>query len=83
MVKLLKEQEESSVRLLDLQISEDEVTVIVAALKHLLENYRAPALERICGALRDEIEGIVEDLDEVLGHGGTETEDSYLAAHAD
>jgi hypothetical protein len=66
MAKKLSEREVASVRLLVLELSEDEITVLAAALTTLLKQRDDRAIEAQSGASRDEVEGILQDLDTVL-----------------
>jgi hypothetical protein len=50
------------VRLLVLELSEDELTVLAAALTTLLKERDDRALEAQAGASRDEVEAILQDL---------------------
>jgi hypothetical protein len=62
MAKRLSEKEVASVRLLVLELSEDELTVLAAALTTLLKERDDHALEAQAGASRDEVEAILQDL---------------------
>ena len=66
MAKRLSEREVASVRLLVLELSEDELTVLAAALTTLLKQRDDRAMEAQSGASRDEVEGILQDLDTFL-----------------
>ena len=66
MAKKLSEREVASVRLLVLELSEDELTVLAAALTTLLKQRDDRAIEAQSGASRDEVEGILQDLDTFL-----------------
>jgi hypothetical protein len=66
MAKKLSEREVASVRLLLLELSEDEITVLAAALTTLLKQRVDRAIEAQSGASRDEVEGILQDLDTFL-----------------
>ena len=72
MAELISERIVSSVRLLTVELSEDELGVYVTCLDYLLNHCDDEALERICGALRDEVEGMRDDLAQLLDL--TETE---------
>ena len=52
----------ASVRLLTLELSEDEMTVLVSAVTMLLHACDDRVLEARCGASREEVEAIVQDL---------------------
>jgi len=62
MAKRLSEREVASVRLLILECSEDELTVLAAALTTLLKERDDQAIEAHSGASRDEVEAILQDL---------------------
>ena len=62
MAKRLSEREVANVRLLVLELSEDELTVLAAALTTLLKQRDDPDIEAQSGASRDEVEAILEDL---------------------
>jgi catalase (peroxidase I) len=62
MPKKMAEHEVASVRLLTLELSEDEITVLVSGLRALLQEDDDSALEAKSGASRDEVEAISQDL---------------------
>ena len=62
MVKRIFEQEVASVRLLTLELSEDEIIVLASALTMLLKEQDDRAIEEQSGASRDEVEAILQDL---------------------
>jgi hypothetical protein len=62
MARRISEQEVASVRLLALELSEDEVTVLAAALTILLQERDDQGIEAKAGASREEVEAILEDL---------------------
>ena len=66
MTKYIAEREIASVRLLTLEVSEDELHVFVACLDYMLDHFDDEMLDHICGAYRDEIEGIRDDLIRLL-----------------
>lgn len=68
MAKRISEQEVASVRLLALELSEDEVTVLTAALTTLLQERNDKRIEAQAGASREEVEAILEDLHSFLKH---------------
>jgi hypothetical protein len=72
MAEFISERIVSSVRLLTVELSEDEVGVYLACLNYILEYYDDEALEQICGAHRDEVEGIRDDLIQLLDFSETE-----------
>ncbi len=65
-MNLVSEREESGVRLLSLEASEDELGVYAEALTYLLDNCDDETLERVCGAYRDEIEEMRDNLAQLL-----------------
>ena len=62
MARRISEQEVASVRLLALELSEDEITVLTAALVTLLQELDDHTIETKSGASRDEVEALLEDL---------------------
>jgi hypothetical protein len=62
MAKRISEQEVASVRLLALELSEDEIMVLAAALTSLLQELNDSEIEAKSGASRDEVEAILQDL---------------------
>ena len=72
MAAYISEREVASVRLLTLEISEDELGVYKACLDYILSHYDNEVIENIFGALREEIEGMLDDLTEVTENAKTE-----------
>jgi hypothetical protein len=66
MAKRLSEREVASVRLLVLELSEDELAVLTAGLTGLLKERDDQAIEAKSGASRHEVEAILQDLDTFL-----------------
>ena len=62
MAKRLPEKEIASVRLLAVELSEDELTVLTAALTTLLHKLDDRAIGEQAGASREEVEAILQDL---------------------
>ena len=62
MAKKLAEHAVASVRLLTLELSEDEMIVLIAALTALLQAGDDSTIEAKTGASRDEVEAILQDL---------------------
>ncbi len=62
MATRIAETEVASVRLLILQLSEDEMTVLASALTTLPQECNDRVLEAKSGASRDEVEAILQDL---------------------
>jgi len=62
MAKRISEKEVASVRLLALELSGGEITVLVSALTSLLQECDDSEIEAKCGASRDEVEAILQDL---------------------
>jgi hypothetical protein len=62
MAKRIAEKEVTSVRLLTLELSEDELTVLVSALTTLLHECDDHVIEAKSGASRDEVDAILQDL---------------------
>ena len=62
MAKRLSEKEITSVRLVALEVSEDEIAVLTAGLTTLLTMLDDREIEAKSGASRDEVEAILQDL---------------------
>ena len=62
MAKRISEQEVASVRLFALELSEDEIMVLAAALTSLLQELNDSEIAAKSGASRDEVEAILQDL---------------------
>lgn len=62
MARRISEKEVVSVRLLALELSEDEITVLTAALTTLLQDLDDQGIESKAGASREEVEALLEDL---------------------
>jgi hypothetical protein len=75
MAKRISETEVASVRLFTLELSEDEITVLAAALATLLQECNERAIEARSGASREEVEAILQDLHTFL------TQPSRLSMH--
>ncbi|HEX6384881.1 MAG TPA: hypothetical protein VF177_09440 [Anaerolineae bacterium] len=65
-MKKIGEQIESGVRLLTVELSEDELAVLLASVEYLLDHADDAVLEATAGAGRDEIEGIRDDMAQLL-----------------
>jgi hypothetical protein len=66
MAKQISERKEAGVHLFTLEISEDELAVFAASLNYILEHCDDEMLDQVCGVYRDEVEGIYDDLTELL-----------------
>ena len=64
-MKTLRKDVVASVTLTEVRISEDEIAVLGSALIYALNNLTGADVERLLGATRDEVEGILEDLREI------------------
>ena len=62
MAKRIAEKAVASVRLLTLELSEDEITVLASALTTLLKDLDDREIEARSGASREEVEAILQDL---------------------
>lgn len=65
-MEALRKEVVASVRLVELRASEDELAVLEAALSCFLDTF-SKELGRRLGAKRDEVEGLRDDLREILG----------------
>jgi hypothetical protein len=66
MMNHISEQEEAGVRLVTVELSEDEAAMLVASLEYGLAHADDDELERLFGAYRDEIEAVLDDLKQIL-----------------
>jgi hypothetical protein len=62
LARRISEKEVVSVRLLALELSEDEITVLTSALTTLLQDLDDQGIETKAGASREEVEALLEDL---------------------
>ena len=67
MSEKVAEKEESGVRLLTLELSEDELIVLLGSLDYMLQHVDDQVLMRLTGGARDEVEAIRDDLSLWLG----------------
>jgi hypothetical protein len=61
-MKTITEKEIAAVRLFNIQVSEDELAVFLDSLNYLLNHCDDALLDRVCGATRDEVEGMRDDI---------------------
>ena len=79
-MELIDKEKAASVALVHLRVSEDELAVYEAALSHALDTLATEEIERRFGASSDAIEGMRDDLQEVLsGISDTPRPDETLA----
>lgn len=62
-MKILKTKSVASVELAEVEISIDELQVFEAALNYAIKTLDEKEIERIFGASKDELEGIIEDVE--------------------
>ena len=62
-MKILKTKSVASVELAEVEVSIDELQVFEAALNYATKTLTDTEIERIFGASKDELEGIIEDLE--------------------
>lgn len=65
-MKILKTKLVASVELAETEISIDELEVFETAVNLSLKNLNDSEIERLFGATRDELEGIYEDLQNII-----------------
>ena len=68
MARRISENEVASVRLLAVELSEDEITVLAGGLTIPLQERDDQGLEAQAGASREEVEAILEDFHTFLKH---------------
>lgn len=62
-MKILKTKSVASVELAEVEVSIDELQVFEAALNYATKTLNDAEIERIFGASKDELEGIIEDVE--------------------
>lgn len=67
-MKMLKMKEVASVKLFEVEISEDELNVYERCIKYISENFTADKIEEILGAYDDELQGMREDILNLLAN---------------
>jgi hypothetical protein len=80
-MELVRKEKIASVILLDVKVSEDELMLYRAALGHVLNELDAAELENRFGATREEIQGMRDDIAEILARR-SETESLKVVAQA-
>ncbi len=65
-MEALRKETVASVELVEARISEDELAVYESALNYVLDKLEDVEIKRLLGATRNEVEGIRDDLHEVL-----------------
>ncbi|MFN8490636.1 MAG: hypothetical protein U0350_23805 [Caldilineaceae bacterium] len=77
MAEQISKREIASVQLFTVEVSEDEVAVLVACLNYVLSHASNQVLERVIGAYRDEVEVIRDDLSQMLDELEPEIRESH------
>ncbi len=65
-MKILQTKTIASVNLVEISVSQDELEVFKTAIKFALKKLTEDEIEMMFGATKDEIEGILEDLEFAL-----------------
>jgi len=65
-MEILNVIEVASVKLMNVEISEDELDVYESCLNYVLQSCSTREIENICGATKDELEGMQENLAALL-----------------
>jgi uncharacterized small protein (DUF1192 family) len=78
-MEILRSQTIASVEVTDIQVTEDELTVLETALTLALHTLGTDELEQRFGASRDEIEALCNDLHAGLRRGAREIHKPVLA----
>lgn len=65
-MEIVKTENTASVLLADLRVSIDELEIYEAALSHILKTLSPEEIENNFGATEDEIEGMRDDLRQIL-----------------
>jgi hypothetical protein len=69
-MKLSKQKEIADVFLFDVEVSESELETYQQCLEFVLKNMGAKRIEEEFGAYPDEIEGMLEDIRDILQQSG-------------
>ena len=69
-MKYLDQKEIASVQLIDVGVSEDELDVYQRCLSYILEHVDPKQMEEEFGATAEEIRGMVESMEDVMGRAG-------------
>jgi len=69
-MKYLNQKEIASVQLIDVGVSEDELDVYQRCLSYILEHVDPKQMEEEFGATAEEIRGMVESMEDVMGRAG-------------
>ncbi len=72
-MEIVSRESVAFVELFNVRLSEDEVAVYEAAITHLLASPDAAEIERRCGASREELEAMRDDLRRALAPRETPT----------
>jgi hypothetical protein len=80
-MEAINKEKVASVALVQAKVSEDELAVYEAALKYALETLDEAEVERRLGASVDEVEGMRNDLREILAQHGEATRKPELVAN--
>jgi len=79
-MKYLTQKEIASVQLIDVEASEDELNVYQRCLSYILEHVDPKQMAEEFGATSDEILGMVESMEDVMGRAGILFDEEELQA---
>jgi len=65
-MRMLRKREVSSVMLFEVEVSQDELELYESCTRYVLENFDEEGVEKLCGAYRDELLGMCEDISNLL-----------------
>ena len=65
-MKLLGVKEVVSVKLFEVEVSEDELEVYECCMRFIHQNFAPDKIEEICGAYEDELLGMYEEIESLL-----------------
>ena len=78
-MEIISKKAVASVELAEVRVSIDEIATCESALSYLLETLPANEIEKRLGATRDELEGICDDLRQVISVLQTSTPEPISA----
>ncbi len=65
-MRVLNKREVARVKIFEIEVTEDELDVYESCMRYIYENLDESKIEKICGAYKDELRGIREDISNLL-----------------
>jgi len=76
----LTEKEIANVKLIDIEVSEDELDVYQRCLSYIFKHVDPKQMEAEFGATKEEIWGMLESMEDVMNHAGILCADDEMEA---